>query len=129
MCDSSPCYDLERTICDYLKNYSRFSYRRLRETAKIHRNDKRNKSGRFSETKKHLNNCSPKIKKSLGNCCLHINYSRVPWFFKISLSTIPKALTKSSINSMPISITVHRQTKFYSSQQLTYISLIKVFFA
>ena len=39
--DGLPCYDLERTICDFFKNHSRFSYRWLREIARICRNDMR----------------------------------------------------------------------------------------
>ncbi|MBR4049279.1 MAG: type IV toxin-antitoxin system AbiEi family antitoxin domain-containing protein [Clostridia bacterium] len=32
-----PCYDLERTICDYFKNHTRISYRCLRELSKQYR--------------------------------------------------------------------------------------------
>ena len=35
--DGLPCHDLERTICDHLKNYHRISYRRLRELSKKYR--------------------------------------------------------------------------------------------
>lgn len=35
--DGLPCYDLERTICDYFKNHHRISYRRLRELSKKYR--------------------------------------------------------------------------------------------
>ncbi len=35
--DGLPCYDLERTICDYFKNHTRISYRRLRELSKKYR--------------------------------------------------------------------------------------------
>lgn len=35
--DGLPCYDLERTICDYFKNYTRIRHRRLRELSKKYR--------------------------------------------------------------------------------------------
>lgn len=35
--DGLPCYDLERTICDYFKNHTRISWRRLRELSKAYR--------------------------------------------------------------------------------------------
>ena len=35
--DGLPCYDLERTICDYFKNHTRISWRRLRDLSKAYR--------------------------------------------------------------------------------------------
>ncbi len=37
LADGLPCYDLERTICDYFKNHTRISWRRLRELSKAYR--------------------------------------------------------------------------------------------
>ena len=53
--DGLPCYDLERTICDFFKNHSRFSYRWLREIARNYNRDNRRNPDRLLEYREQLN--------------------------------------------------------------------------
>ena len=50
-----PCYDLERTICDYFKYHSRFSYRWLREIARNYNRDDRRNPDKLLEYREQLN--------------------------------------------------------------------------
>ena len=53
--DGLPCYDLERTICDFFKNHSRFSYRGLREIARNYNRDNRRNPDKLLEYREQLN--------------------------------------------------------------------------
>ena len=53
--DGLPCYDLERTICDFFKNHSRFSYRWLREIARNYNRDNRCNPDKLLEYREQLN--------------------------------------------------------------------------
>ena len=53
--DGLPCYDLERTICDFFKNHSRFSYRWLREIARNYNRDNRRNPDKLLEYREQLN--------------------------------------------------------------------------
>jgi len=53
--DGLSYYDLERTICDYFKNHSRFSYRWLREIARNYNKDNRRNTDKLLEYREQLN--------------------------------------------------------------------------
>ena len=53
--DGLPCYDLERTICDYFKNHTRISWRRLRDLSKAYRRYDDKDIGKLKSYAKKLN--------------------------------------------------------------------------
>ena len=53
--DGLPCYDIERTICDYFKNHFCFSNRWLQEIGRLCRDDKRVDKDKLLEYRERLN--------------------------------------------------------------------------